>query len=148
MALNSQQPQPLSFHPTSPQSTVPDSASQTNSPVPPNDWNSLFSAPLDPTMFAALAASGVLGPAAPGIASSLPPRSVRSPAEFSQNSRGQGFPKEMTRSSSNHAIPSGWPAISSSYSSASMSQRLPSHVRSNPNSVSFMKRRSPNSGKS
>ncbi|KAI0087981.1 hypothetical protein BDY19DRAFT_202927 [Irpex rosettiformis] len=142
MALNAQS-QPLSFQHASPQSTAQDSASQTNSPVPPNDWNSLFSAPLDPTMFAALAASGVLGPATPGIPSSLPPRNLRSPVEISQNSRSQAFPKDMTRSSSNHAVPSGWPAVSSSYSSSSMSQRLPSHARSNPNSVSFMKRRSP-----
>lgn len=147
MALSGQA-QSLSFHPSPPQSTAPESASQNNSPVPPNDWNSLFSAPLDPSVFAALAASGVLGPATPGIPSSLPTRNLRSPAEISQNSRGQAFPKDMTRSGSSHPIPNGWPAVPSSYSPASMSQRLPSHARSNPNSVSFMKRRSPIAGKS
>lgn len=41
----------------------------------PSDWATLFSAPLDPTVFAALAANGVLGPVGP---SSLPTSSFDS----------------------------------------------------------------------
>lgn len=142
MALGGQ-PQSLPYHTTPPLSTAPELTSQTNSPIAPSEWSNVFSAPLDPSTFAALAASGVLGPATPGIPSSLPARNMRSPAEFPQNSRGQGYPKDMTRTTSN-----GWPSLSSSYSPASMSQRLPpSHARSNPNSVAFMKRRSPIMGK-
>ncbi|KAI0341993.1 hypothetical protein BDW22DRAFT_1429505 [Trametopsis cervina] len=144
MALSSQ-PQSLPYHTTSPPMTVaPELASQANSPIPPTEWNNVFSAPLDPSTFAALAASGVLGPATPGIPSSLPARTMRSPGEFPQTPRGQAYSKDIPRSTPSQPGPNGWPAMSSSYSPATMPQRLPSsHPRSNPNSVSFMKRRSP-----
>ncbi|KAI0695521.1 hypothetical protein BC835DRAFT_943552 [Cytidiella melzeri] len=142
MALSGQPP----FQ-TPPLPTAPELASQTNSPMPPpSEWNNVFSAPLDPTTFAALAASGVLGPPTPTLSSNIPSRNMRSPAEFPQNTRSQAYPKDMTRSSSNQTVSNGWAA---SYSPASMSQRLPSsHSRSNPNSVTYIKRRSPIAGNS
>jgi GATA-binding protein len=44
----------------------------------PNDWNSLFSTPINPSLFASLAANGVLGP----IPTSPPPTSFRTPNSF------------------------------------------------------------------
>ncbi|KAK7692616.1 hypothetical protein QCA50_004248 [Cerrena zonata] len=50
-----------------------------------NEWPNVFSAPLDPSTFAALAASGMLGPT-PGVSSSMPSRSFRSPPDLNMTS--------------------------------------------------------------
>lgn len=154
MALSSAgQSQSMAYHSSAPLSAAPRTAdlaghSGSHSSLPPNEWGTVFSAPLDPSTFAALAASGVLGPATPGAASSLPSRGMRSPTELSQPSR-VAYAKEMNRSSPTQPVHSAWPSIPSSQAAHSVaSQRtFTSHSRSNPNSVSFMKRRSPIAGR-
>lgn len=47
-----------------------------------NEWSNVFSSPLDPSTFAALAATGMLGPPTPGVSSSMPSRSFRSPSDL------------------------------------------------------------------
>ncbi|KAA1471674.1 hypothetical protein DENSPDRAFT_837713 [Dentipellis sp. KUC8613] len=57
-----------------PQSSIPQSA--------PGDWNNIFSAPLNPAMFAQLAASGVLGPPLPHATSSSVPNAPQLPSRY------------------------------------------------------------------
>ncbi|TCD67442.1 hypothetical protein EIP91_012359 [Steccherinum ochraceum] len=82
-----------------------------NGALPSNDWSNVFSSPLDPSTFAALAASGVLGPPTPGIPSSLPTARVpRPPAEFGMNPRTHGSTsKDMGRSAHGANMSAPWP---------------------------------------
>ena len=148
MALtNAAQPQSVPFHtPPLPPSELT-SQSSSHSPLPPADWNTVFSSPLDPSTFAALIASGVLGPATPSVPSSLPAsRAMRSPGEFPQNQRVHDYTKDLNRSSPTQPVSNAnaWTGVSGSYANSALSQRISSsHSRSNSNNVTYMKRRSP-----
>ncbi|CAL1707114.1 unnamed protein product [Somion occarium] len=125
------QPQslPYSLHNPSPHpnSRLPTSASHDSlSSLPNNIWSNVFSAPLDPSTFAALAASGMIGPPTPG-ASSVPSRSFRSPADLTPNA-----PSRSTQSASN-----AWPSVPAS--SSALSQSRP-HIQPISANVPFGKR--------
>ncbi|KIP11611.1 hypothetical protein PHLGIDRAFT_83279 [Phlebiopsis gigantea 11061_1 CR5-6] len=137
------QSHPSTYHAPSPLSSMRPADAHNQRPSLQNtEWTNVFSAPLDPTTFAALAASGVLGPPTPSVPSSLPSRAMRSPAEMMSAHRPPGYSKEFARSGS---ASGGWPSMSPPYSPAAMPQRS-GHVRSNPGSMSYMRRKSPISG--
>ncbi|RPD59799.1 hypothetical protein L227DRAFT_586366 [Lentinus tigrinus ALCF2SS1-6] len=97
------------------------------------EWGNLFSAPLDPSTFQVLAASGVLGPPTAGVPSSLPARSNHTPHDFGVNSRTQPLNvKDVSRTGMNQSISSAWSNVSSPYSSppATSSRASPIHLRS------------------
>lgn len=153
MALSTaSQSQPAAYHAPSPLSALPRAADHSNPPAGhqslTQDWTSMFSAPLDPNTFAALAASGVLGPPTPSVPSSLPSRPMRSPAELMSNHRPPGYSKDFSRPMYGQGGSNGWPGMNAGFPAAPSSHRgAPSgHVRSNPGSISYMKRRSPIAG--
>ncbi|KAH9935591.1 uncharacterized protein B0H18DRAFT_976418 [Fomitopsis serialis] len=117
--------------------------------MPNHDWGNMFSSPLDPSTFHALAASGVLPPANGGVPSSLPARSVRSPNEFSANVRIPPLnTKDIGRPGAGQGLPGHWSNAPSPYSSTpSTSQRAsPLHFRPGSGSQPYGKRRSPVNG--
>ncbi|OCH95101.1 hypothetical protein OBBRIDRAFT_810024 [Obba rivulosa] len=79
------------------------------SPTSGNEWGNMFSSPLDPSTFQALAASGVIPPSA-GVPSSLPSGMNRPTHPFPMNSRD-------IHSSSGQSVPPQWSNVSSPYSS-------------------------------
>lgn len=115
--------------------------------VSSNDWGNVFSSPLDPSTFAALAASGMITPNPPGLPASLPVRSFRSPAGVPMNPRLT--PKDsghMNQPSSN--IDSPWPSSYSPASTLSQRNSPAQHASSNAAGGSYSKRRSPIGGTS
>lgn len=79
---------PYMLQQANPRPTIPgDGASQRQS-LSGSEWNNLFSAPLNPTQFAALAANGVLG-VSPDAAPNVPSASLQSPHYIPSNSRPQ-----------------------------------------------------------
>ncbi|TFY55550.1 hypothetical protein EVJ58_g8173 [Rhodofomes roseus] len=117
--------------------------------MPNHDWGNMFSAPLDPSTFHALAASGVLPPPNAGMPSSLPARSVRSPNEFSANVRIPPLnTKDIGRPGAGQGLSGHWSNAPSPYSSTpSTSQRAsPLHFRPGSGSQPYGKRRSPVNG--
>ncbi|CDO69361.1 hypothetical protein BN946_scf184961.g3 [Trametes cinnabarina] len=124
-----------------------DSQAQLGTPssLPSNDWSNLFSAPLDPSMFQALAASGVLGPPTGGVPSSMPGRSNHSMHEFGINARTQSLGvKDQARPS----LPPQWSNVSSPYASppATSQRASPVHHLSGPANPPYVRRKSPVSG--
>ncbi|KAH9895124.1 hypothetical protein C8Q73DRAFT_759487 [Cubamyces lactineus] len=124
-----------------------DSQSQLGTPssLPSNDWSNLFSTPLDPSTFQALAASGVLGPPVGGVPSSMPARSNHALQDFAINSRTQPLGvKDVGRP----AIPPQWSNVSSPYSSppATSQRASPVHLRPGSNNPPYARRKSPVSG--
>ncbi|KAI0332360.1 hypothetical protein GY45DRAFT_1344763 [Cubamyces sp. BRFM 1775] len=124
-----------------------DSQSQLGTPssLPSNDWSNLFSTPLDPSTFHALAASGVLGPPVGGVPSSMPARSNHTLQDFAINSRTQPLGvKDVARP----AIPPQWSNVSSPYSSppATSQRASPVHLRPGSNNPPYSRRKSPVSG--
>lgn len=118
-----------------------------SSSFPGNEWGNVFSSPLDPSTFAALAASGVLGPPNAGLPASISNRSHRSPHDIPPNMRPSALnTKDLTRSTSgqtNQGVPVQWPNVPSSYPSPpSSSQRAsPTHLRSGSGSTPYVKRK-------
>lgn len=139
---NAGQPQSLPFTVQSSHSSGPrphDSVQQSG------DWSNVFSAPLDPSTFAALAASGMLGPPTPGIPSSLPGRSVRPPNDFPSNSRAHA-PQSKDYSRVNNQWPNNMPPPFSTTPPPSQRGSI-SHIHSNSNPVPYPpKRKSPVDG--
>ena len=115
--------QPSSYmlqHPVPPMSHHGDVPSQlgSSSSMGNNEWGNVFSSPLDPSTFQALAASGVLGPPTAGVPSSLPARSNHTPHDYGVNPRTQPLNvKDVARSAMNQGIPMTWSNVSSPYSS-------------------------------
>lgn len=148
MALSTaSQSQPGTFHTPSPLSSArraADLSNQQNShPSLPQNWSNVFSSPLDPSTFAALAASGVLGLPAPTVPPSLPSRAMPSQAELMSSQRGPGYAKEFSRAVYGQGGNGGWQSMNSAMP---ISQRVQSGHRSNPGSVSYIKRRPSGSG--
>ncbi|OBZ68282.1 hypothetical protein A0H81_11975 [Grifola frondosa] len=150
---NPSHPQSLPFmlqHPVPPVPHASDPSVQHGTPssLPSNEWGNVFSSPLDPSTFQALAASGVLGPPAAGVPSSLPSRSNHSPHEFSINARVQPLNTDIPRPGmAQQSLP--WSNVSSPYSSppSSTSQRTsPIHLRAGSGGAPYNKRKSPVSG--
>ncbi|KAH9946988.1 hypothetical protein B0H21DRAFT_822341 [Amylocystis lapponica] len=147
--LSTSQPHPHPYmlqHPIQP-SHPGDSSGQHGaaSTMPNHDWGNVFSAPLHPSTFAALAASGVLGPPSAGVPSSLPNRSNRSPHDYSINPRVQTLnSKEISRQAT-QGVPVQWSNLPAAYSaSSSSSQRAsPAHFRPASGHPSYGKRKSP-----
>ncbi|PCH43863.1 hypothetical protein WOLCODRAFT_122770 [Wolfiporia cocos MD-104 SS10] len=111
------------------------------SSLPSHEWGNVFSSPLDPSTFAALAASGVIPGG--GVPSSLPARTNRSPHDFSMNPR---VPPLNTKDIGRPGLGQGvsWSNAPSPYSSTPSSQRgSPSLFRSGSGSNPYGKRRSP-----
>ena len=139
-------------HPVAPMSHHGDVPSQlaSSSSLANAEWGSMFSAPLDPSTFQALAASGVLGPPTAGVPSSLPSRSNHAPHEFGVNPRTQPLNvKDVSRSGLNQSIPLPWSNVSSPYSSppATSQRASPIHLRSGSGgTVPFARRQSPGAG--
>ncbi|KAI8972224.1 hypothetical protein BD414DRAFT_518040 [Trametes punicea] len=134
-------------HSVPPMSHHGDSQSQLGAPssLSNNDWNNLFSTPLDPSTFQALVASGVLGPPTGGVPSSMPGRSNHSLHDFGINSRTQSLSvKEVSRPS----LPAQWSNVSSPYASppATSQRASPVHLLSGPNNTPYIRRKSPNNG--
>ncbi|CCM05710.1 uncharacterized protein FIBRA_07942 [Fibroporia radiculosa] len=119
------------------------------SSLPNQEWGNVFSSPLDPATFAALAASGVLGPPTGGVPSSMPARYSRSSPQFSMNPRITPLnTKDIGRPSAGQGAPQSWSNVPSPYSSTpSSSQRAsPLHFRPGPGNNPYSKRKSPVSG--
>lgn len=118
--------------------------------MPNQEWGNMFSSPLDPSTFHALAASGVLPPPNAGLPSSLPARSMRSPNEFSANVRITPLnTKDIGRPGAGQGLPPAhWSNAPSPYSGTpSTSQRAsPLHFRPGSGSQPYGKRRSPVNG--
>ncbi|KDQ57605.1 hypothetical protein JAAARDRAFT_78710 [Jaapia argillacea MUCL 33604] len=148
--LPSNQPQPMGYTYPQPRTTPPGNPPAQSNNVPSfsnnNEWSHLFSQPLNPSMFAALAANGVLGPmVSPGNPSSLPANAFRSPPYSSAHSRmnphameGFGAPEQTT--------PTGaWPSMpSTSTGHPPYSQRAsPAHSSSSKGGSSYGKGKSP-----
>lgn len=94
----------------------PDPSDPSNiQPFSNNEWSHLFSAPLNPTVFAALAANGVLGSMAPGTPSSLPASSYH----------GHYNPNVMGQSESSHRSAGSWSQAPSSYTPTSTYHHKP-----------------------
>lgn len=114
------------------------------SSLPSNEWGNVFSSPLDPSTFAALAASGVLGPPTSGVPSSLPARSTRSPHDYPINPRVPPplNTKDIGRPAINQNLHAPWSNVPSPYSSTpSSSQRAsPLHFRPGSGSIPYGKR--------
>lgn len=127
-------------HPLQPMPHHPDSQTQLGSPssLPSNDWNNMFSAPLDPSTFQALAASGVLGPPTGGVPTSLPGRSNHSLHDFGVNTR--------THKDGRTGIPPQWSNLSSPYASPPATSQRASPVHLLPNNTPYARRKSPVSG--
>lgn len=117
-----------------------------SSSFPTNEWGNVFSAPLDPSTFAALAASGVLGPPSTGR-TSISNRSHRTPHDIPPNMRPAPLnTKDIARTipgQPTQGVPSQWPGMTSSYPSPpSTSQRAsPSHLRSGSGGNPYAKRK-------
>ncbi|KAH8083769.1 hypothetical protein BXZ70DRAFT_958063 [Cristinia sonorae] len=111
------------------------------------DWSSVFSSPLDPSTFAALAASGMLGPPTPGIPASLPGRSVRPPSEYVHSARPHVTQsKDIGRSG--HATQqwsNNLPPPFSTTPPPSLRGSM-SHIHSNSSNSHYSKRKSPTDG--
>ncbi|KAI0630208.1 hypothetical protein C8Q77DRAFT_1136925 [Trametes polyzona] len=124
-----------------------DSQSQLGAPssLPGNDWNNMFSAPLDPSTFQVLAASGVLGPPVGGVPSSLPGRSNHSLHDFGVNSRATPLgSKDPSRGS----ISQQWSNLASPYASppATSQRASPVHLLPGSGNAPYGRRKSPVSG--
>ncbi|KAI0081911.1 hypothetical protein K474DRAFT_1612431 [Panus rudis PR-1116 ss-1] len=134
MSLTSSgQPQSLPY-PIPNSSAYPRPSESTNlSSSSTNDWSNMFSVPLDPSTFAALAASGMIGPPTPGVSSSVPSRTFRSPADLGLNALSSQSAAQ-------------WPSVSSSSSSNLQQSRSSSHLPSLAGSNSYAKRKSPVAG--
>ncbi|KAI0645547.1 hypothetical protein C8Q79DRAFT_1010490 [Trametes meyenii] len=134
-------------HPVPPMSHHGDSQSQLGTPssLPSNEWGNMFSAPLDPSTFQVLAASGVLGPPVGGAPSGLPQRSNHSLHDFGVNSRTQPL---SSKDSGRSGLTSQWSNVSSPYSSppATTQRASPVHLRPNANNPPYVRRKSPSSG--
>ncbi|KAJ3474517.1 hypothetical protein NLI96_g12413 [Meripilus lineatus] len=141
---SSSQSQPLPFPLQDNPARSHDLSSRGIASLSNTDWSAVFSSPLDPSTFAALAASGMIGPAQPTVPSSLPIRSLRSPPDLNPGTRLQpSLAKDPVRSNQAPPISLPWP-VSSSYSSAT-----PLSSRASPaqlNNASLGKRRSPING--
>ncbi|KZT72177.1 hypothetical protein DAEQUDRAFT_705920 [Daedalea quercina L-15889] len=141
---------PMLQHPVPPPhpgDTSGQHGSMTN--MPNHEWGNMFSSPLDPSTFHALAASGVLPPVNAGLPSSLPARSPRSPNEFSANVRIPPLnTKDIGRPGAGQGLSGHWSNAPSPYSSTpSTSQRAsPLHFRPGSGSQPYGKRRSPVNG--
>ncbi|KAL6310459.1 hypothetical protein BKA93DRAFT_820881 [Sparassis latifolia] len=112
-----------------------------SSSLPSNEWGNVFSSPLDPTTFAALAASGVLGP--PTSNSS---RSNRLPHDMSINPRVQPLnTKDLGRPAVGPGIQPSWSNTPSPYPPGpSSSQRAsPTQFRPGSGNAPYAKRKSP-----
>ncbi|KAI0743591.1 hypothetical protein C8Q80DRAFT_1345613 [Daedaleopsis nitida] len=135
---------PMSHHGEGP-SQLASSSSLANA-----EWGSMFSAPLDPSTFQALAASGVLGPPVAGVPSSLPSRSNHAPLDFGVNPRTQPVNvKDVSRPGPNQTISLAWSNVSSPYSSppATSQRASPIHIRSGSGGTGpYARRKSPASG--
>ncbi|KAI0821612.1 hypothetical protein BC628DRAFT_1329136 [Trametes gibbosa] len=134
-------------HPVPPMPHHGDSQSQLGAPssLPNNEWNNMFSSPLDPSTFQVLAASGVLGPPGGGVPSSLPGRSNHSLHDFGVNSRAQPLGvKDLGRA----GVPPQWSNLSSPYASPpTTSQRAsPVHLLPGPGNLPYARRKSPVNG--
>ena len=118
-----------------------------SSSFPGNEWGNVFSAPLDPPTFAALAASGVLGPPSAGLPASISSRSHRSNHDIPSTMRPSTLnTKDLSRPSSgqpNQGVSAQWPSAPTSYPSPpSTSQRAsPTHLRSGSGSTPYTKRK-------
>ncbi|KAF4567451.1 hypothetical protein EYR40_006454 [Pleurotus pulmonarius] len=77
-----------------------------------SDWGNIFSSPLNPTVFAALAANGVLGPISPGAPSSLPANSFHN--NYQPGHRPQVPPLDVNLQPSLSAA-SSWSQATSPY---------------------------------
>ncbi|KAF7793824.1 hypothetical protein EIP86_004945 [Pleurotus ostreatoroseus] len=118
--------------PPMPRATDLPSQTSSRSSLANGDWGNVFSSPLDPSTFAALAASGVLPPpAASGLPSSLPATAMR--------------PNDYARVSVAPRANQPWTPIHSPYSGTPpMSHRVsPSHIRTQSGNLSYSKRKSP-----
>ncbi|EPQ57047.1 hypothetical protein GLOTRDRAFT_120407 [Gloeophyllum trabeum ATCC 11539] len=114
--LSSSQPSSLLYphnRTTSPAGQPGQSSNSMSSPLSNPEWNSLFSQPLNPSVFAALAANGVLGlPASPGDPSSAPSaphRTGQFPPSLSRSQNAGNFgmnPPEL------HVNTGSWPSTS------------------------------------
>jgi len=92
------------------------------------DWSNIFSAPLNPTVFAALAANGVIGPVNSG--------QLSSPSSLPASSFHDHFPRSHTLSvSTTQASPSSWSQPPTLY--AHPYSAKPSLARSNSTSLDF-----------
>ncbi|EMD37831.1 hypothetical protein CERSUDRAFT_114478 [Gelatoporia subvermispora B] len=111
------------------------------SPNAGNDWGNVFSAPLDPSTFQALAASGVIPPSA-GVPSSLPNGHNRPTHSFTMNPRIPPLnTKDIHPNAVGQAMPSQWSNVSSPYTSTpGTSQRGSPNMWGNP---PLNRRRSP-----
>ncbi|KAJ3541343.1 hypothetical protein NM688_g6098 [Phlebia brevispora] len=145
-AGSSSQPLPFNVQHTSPTmpsmpraSDLPSQATSRSS-LANGDWGHVFSSPLDPSTFAALAASGVLPPPANGLPSSLPATAMRS------NDYGRVPSAPYVKDAPRANQP--WTPIHSPYSGTPpMSQRVsPSHIRTQSGNLSYSKRKSPGAG--
>lgn len=90
------------------------------------DWGSLFAAPLNPSVFAALAANGVLGPTSQGTPSSLPAQSFQGTFNSSHmpshhQDHASGTPGSWTQPSPLYVPPSGYSNKSSALSRSNRS---------------------------
>ncbi|KII92376.1 hypothetical protein PLICRDRAFT_172475 [Plicaturopsis crispa FD-325 SS-3] len=105
-------------------------------PFPNNEWSNIFSAPLNPTVFAALAANGVLGP--PGTPPTLPsnnfgplPYASHSGPSRSNSSHSNGIGQAGT----GHSAASSW--SNTSYASNSSYTERPAMNRSHSSTSSL-----------
>ena len=150
---NAGQPQSLPFAMQSSLSSGPrlsDTSTPHNGSLPNSDWSSVFSSPLDPSTFAALAASGMLGPPAAGLHASLSGRPVRSPTEFGLNSRAHA-PQAKEHARSGHGLnmsapwPNNMPPPFSTTPPPAQRGSI-SHIHPSTNNVPYVKRKSPVDG--
>ncbi|KZT10615.1 uncharacterized protein LAESUDRAFT_720962 [Laetiporus sulphureus 93-53] len=115
------------------------------SSLPSHEWGNMFSSPLDPSTFAALAASGILVPPSAGVPSSMSTRSARSSHDFTASHRVPPLnTKDIGRPGLNQGYSGPWSNAPSPYSSTPSSQRAsPLHFR--PGSVTnpYDNRKSP-----
>ncbi|KAI0355629.1 hypothetical protein OH77DRAFT_1511483 [Trametes cingulata] len=133
--------------PIQPMSHHGDSQSQLGAPssLQNNEWNNMFSSPLDPSTFQALAASGVLGPPVGGVPSSLPGRSNHPLHDFGVNPRTTPLTvKDVGRG----GVPPQWSNVSSPYASPPATSQGPSpvHLRPGSSNPPYARRKSPVSG--
>ncbi|KAI0769773.1 hypothetical protein BD413DRAFT_604874 [Trametes elegans] len=133
-------------HPVPPMPHHGDAQSQFGTPssLPNNEWSNMFSGPLDPSTFQALAASGVLGPPVGGVPTSMPARSNHGLPDFGVNPRQPLGAKDVGRA----GLPPQWSNVSSPYASppAASQRASPAHLRAGTNNPPYTRRKSPVSG--